>query len=397
MTQSPIEPPNNPNARSTSEPRPSTGQTGASRPLTFDEGVALLVAFLSLGSVLFWGLTRGGMNLLGDGVAGIDTPVLTEDGQRITAFDLEGDNESELETSDDGVAVLPERTTRITRDIDNDGEDETIVVERPRRRILDDARAGVAGAAGGLAGTAVLSDDVDARVIDDDAPEGEPAAADNAVEEAEAPAPALSENVTAEPGDAVAFSDVPNDYWAKPYIDALSSRGLIAGFDNNTFRPDQPVTRAQTANIVSRTFDLTADAETLDFSDVTSDYWARESIGEVVRGGFMTGFPDDTFAPNEPVTRAQALTTLVTGLGIQPPTNVQAAIDRYDDANQIPNWANEKVAAATSGGLVVNYPNKEQLNPAQPTTRAELAAFIYQALERQGAVEPVESEYVVRP
>ena len=108
---------------------------------------------------------------------------------------------------------------------------------------------------------------------------------------------------------------------------------------------------------------------------MTGDYWAKESIGEVVRGGFMTGFPNDTFAPNDPVTRAQALTTLVTGLGIEPPTNIQASLDRYADANTIPNWANEKMAAATVGGLVVNYPELPQLNPTQPTTRAELAAF----------------------
>ena len=111
----------------------------------------------------------------------------------------------------------------------------------------------------------------------------------------------------------------------------------------------------------------------------------------------MTGFPNDEFQPNQPVTRAQALTTLVTGLGIEAPTNVQATLDRYDDANAIPNWANEKMAAATAGRLVVNYPAVAQLNPTQPTTRAELAAMIYQALVREDIVDAVESEYVVKP
>lgn len=408
MTQSPIEPPNNPSASSSTSDRAasggaggraggrSSGSTGASRPLTFDEGVALLVAFLSLGSVLFWGLTRGGMNLLDGAVA--DNPALNVAGdERLSAFDF-GEDESEI-TGADGSAVGGRATTRISKDIDNDGVDETIIVERPRRRILDDVRTGVAGAAGGIAGSAALSDGVDATVIDNDAaPDGEVAVEETPEPaEATAEAPQLSAEATADPQEAVSFSDVPDNYWAKPYIDALSSRGLIAGFDNGTFRPDQPVTRAQTANIVSRTFDLTADKENLEFSDVAGDYWARESIGEVVRGGFMTGFPNDTFAPNEPVTRTQAFTTLVTGLNIEPPTNVQAAIDRYTDANAIPSWATGKVAAATSSGLVVNYPNQQKLNPNEPTTRAELSAIIYQALERQGIVEPIESEYVVKP
>ncbi|MEL7052124.1 MAG: S-layer protein, partial [Cyanobacteria bacterium J06588_5] len=65
--------------------------------------------------------------------------------------------------------------------------------------------------------------------------------------------------------------------------------------------------------------------------------------------------------------------------------------------NQVPNWANEKVAAATAGSLVVNHPNVAELNPEEPTTRAELSAMIYQALVREGIVDPIESEYVVKP
>nr|WP_228025137.1 S-layer homology domain-containing protein [cf. Phormidesmis sp. LEGE 11477] len=254
---------------------------------------------------------------------------------------------------------------------------ERLLAQQQSSPLADVARAGAVGAA---AGTVAAPDSVAAEEV----------------EEVERPV-AASEAASAEPQEAIAFADVPDGYWAEPYIDALSSRGLISGYDDGTFRPDQPVTRAQTANIVSRTFDLTADKASLEFSDVESEYWARESIGEVVRGGFMTGFPDDTFKPNLPVTRAQALTTLVTGLGIESPQNIQATLSRYTDASAIPQWANDKIAAATAGSLVVNYPDASQLNPAEPTTRAELSALIYQALVREGVVEPVESEYVVEP
>ena len=211
------------------------------------------------------------------------------------------------------------------------------------------------------------------------------------------PQVAASEAASAPAKDPIGFADVPDTYWAKPFIDGLSSRGLISGFDSGDFRPDEQVTRAQVANIVSRTFELTADKENLEFSDVAGDYWARESIGEVVKGGFMTGFPGDVFKPDEPVTRAQALTTLVTGLGIKPPNNVQPTLARYTDANTIPKWATEKVAAATAGSLVVNYPKPDQINAAQPATRADLSAMIYQALVEQGVVDPVASQYVVKP
>ena len=268
-----------------------------------------------------------------------------------------------------------------------------------RKPIWEDVRDGMAGAAAGVAGVAVTADGADAADSADELPDVAAASA-NADCGGEVPdigAAFPSQAASDAPKEAFAFNDVADDYWAKPYIDALSSRGLITGFEDGSFKPDAEITRAQTANIVSRTFDLTADKENLEFSDVSSDYWARESIGEVVRGGFMTGFPDETFDPGAPVTRTQALTTLVTGLGVETPTNIQASLDRYTDANKIPNWANEKVAAATAGSLVVNYPGIAELSPTEPTTRAELSAMIYQALVREGVLEPIETTYVVKP
>ncbi len=402
MTQSPFEPPNEPNLPTSSDDRPDErlASAGPSRPLTFDEVVALFVAFLSLGSVMLWGLTRGGLNaftgpLIGTGTA-VESPQASNGIIKPFSFGLNSDAEAESGVTPPAPLNPPggadgtnssDGTPINKGDAVGSAPNNTIVqTERPRN-ILDDIQAGMAGAAAGITGVAATPGSATEAPAPQTLP---PVAADSA-------AVPLSEAATATPKDAIVFEDVPDNYWAKPYIDALSSRELISGYQDGTFKPDQPVTRSQIANIVSRTFDLTADKETLEFSDVSSDYWARESIGEVVKGGFMTGFPNNTFAPNAPVTRVQSLTTLVTGLGIKPPTNVQTSLDRYADANAIPKWATEKVAAATAGGLVVNYPTLQQLNPNQPTTRAELSALIYQALAKEGVVEPIESQYVVKP
>ena len=395
MTQSPFEPPNEPNLpTSSNEPRPDERLAGASRPLTFDEVVALFVAFLSLGSVILWGLTRGGLNVVTSPLAGAGTAV--ESNGVIKPFSF-GQN------ADAGAdATLP---TPLNPESGADGTDNsngapinrpdavgsapnsTVVQTQRPRNFLDDIQAGMAGAAAGITGVAATPSSATEAPAPKPLP---PVAADSA-------AVPFSKAATAPPKEAITFNDVPDNYWAKPYIDALSSRGIISGFQDGSFRPDDPLTRAQIARIVSKTFDLTSNKKSLEFSDVGSKYWARESIGEVVKGGFMTGFPNNTFAPDAPVTRVQSLTTLVTGLDIQPPTNVQTSIDRYADAKAIPKWATGKVAAATAGGLVVNYPNLQQLNPNQPTTRAELSALIYQALAKEGVVEPVESQYIVKP
>lgn len=407
MTQSPFEPPNEPSRQS--EPP----ATGPSRPLSFDEMIALLVAFLSLGSVLFWGLSRGGMDVFQTSFLTADTAL---EGPKVSLGrnrPLDLDDET---TADEAIALG--RTQRAENNALRADEPSSARRERDERVRRDrnqgqnDMTASVSGA---TTGTGVIATPNQATATPDeiapDAPKPavtEPAATEPAITESEQtstapvteqpPSPiTLSENARAEPKVPITFNDVPDNYWAKPYIDALSSRNLISGFDSGDFMPEQPVTRAQVANIVSRTFALTTDKASLDFGDVASDYWARDSIGDVVKGGFMTGFPDNTFAPNAPITRAQALTTLVTGLGVSTPTNVQAALSRYIDANEIPKWANEKVAAATSGNLVVNYPNADQLHPTKPTTRAELSAMIYQALAREGVVAPVDSDYMVKP
>ena len=354
--------------------------------------VAVLVAFLSLGSVLFWGLTRGGaQSIFQDSLASSGAAGEIEEARPPIVFGgAGGDAESA------GAVAVPrtEKDERI-RPSARAELAERAAVRRQRAGIAEpestgnvwrDFRNGAAGTAAGVAGIAATSGEAEALP--------EPETAEANVTETEATA---SEAATAEPKDPIGFADVPDDYWAKPYIDGLSSRGLISGFDSGDFQPDQQVTRAQVANIVSRTFELTSNKENLEFTDVADNFWARESIGEVVKGGFMTGFPDETFKPDEPVTRAQALTTLVTGLGIEPPNNVQPTISRYSDDDTIPEWATEKIAAATTGGLVVNYPELNEIEAARPTTRAELSAMIYQALAKEGIVDPVESEYVVKP
>ncbi len=381
MTQSPNDP------RRDDQQTPATGPL---RPLSFDEMVALFVAFLSLGGVLFWGLSRGNVNLFGEdsplAIGPVPTATTQSEGSAIGAIgaDREADR---LDTASATAVTGDEELERVSA-VDQLSNRAAARRQRlaSRTPVWEDARDGMVGAAAGVAGVAATTQGAEAAL---DATE------DEAVPDIGTVIP--SEAAISTPQDAIVFADVPEGYWAEPYIDALSSRGLIAGYDDNTFRPDQPVTRSQIARIVSETFDLTTDKESLEFSDVEADYWARESIGETVLGGFMTGFPDDTFKPNDPVTRTQTFVTLVTGLNIEAPTNIQATLDRYADANDIPDWANEQIAAATASNFVVNNPNVANLNPNEPTTRAELSAIIYQALVGEGVLEPIDSEYLVKP
>lgn len=196
------------------------------------------------------------------------------------------------------------------------------------------------------------------------------------------------------------FPDVQN-HWAQSFIEALAQRGVILGFPDGTFRPDDPVTRVQFAAMIRKAFPGPDKRSGTQFVDVPANYWGYDAIEAAYRLGFLEGYPNNVFLPQQNIPRVQVLVSLVTGLQLSPPTEVANVLNQtYQDAAQIPDFARPKVAAATLNQLVVNYPNTALLNPNQNATRADVAAFIYQALVKQGAApaigpNDVASRYIV--
>ncbi|MEO0349650.1 MAG: S-layer homology domain-containing protein [Cyanobacteria bacterium P01_A01_bin.15] len=355
------------------------------RALTYDELIAMFVAFTTLGSVLFWGLTRSGVNLFGS--AGLfsaeGAPALV--GEAADSL-LETADQDELPLGDTAAngSASGIRTAQTPRNTDGmiGGFGESV----ERATEATEAFPPSTGAVSSQAATTPVQ-----PATAEPPPPQEAQPASPGVTTA---APAPLETVR----EPVEFQDVPDDYWAKPYIDALSERLVIDGLADGSFAPDEPVTRAQLASAIAQAFPLEGQTEdAIAFSDVAADYWATDAIGKSVEGGFMKGFPDDSFQPALQVPRAQVLTALVTGLNTAVPNDVVAILERYGDAAQIPDWATGKMAAATQSNIVINYPELNLLNPTQPATRAEVAAMIYQTLAAQGRVEPIDGAYVVEP
>ncbi|MBD2464350.1 S-layer homology domain-containing protein [Oscillatoria sp. FACHB-1407] len=205
----------------------------------------------------------------------------------------------------------------------------------------------------------------------------------------------LAVQASAQAQTTVQFSDVPSNYWARGFIEELTRRGIVNGFPDGSFRPDAPVTRSQFAAMVQKAFDQAVVRDPIRFTDVSERYWASEAIREAYTTGFMTGYPDGSFNPNQNILRAQVLVSLANGLSYSNPNSVSDTLQVYNDANDIPDYARPTVAAATEKQLVVNYPNLDQLNPTRIATRAEVAAFIYQALVSAGNADRLTSPYIV--
>ncbi len=199
--------------------------------------------------------------------------------------------------------------------------------------------------------------------------------------------------VISAPATAANFVDVQG-HWARPFIEALAAENILSGYSDRTFRPDQPVTRAQFAAMIEQAFDENNLQLSQKFDSEAADYWASRDFTNGRSSNRQLRLSDQ-------LSKVQVLVALANGLRLYPSGSVANTLNFYTDASQIPEYARDSVAAATQKGIVVNYPDVADLEPSKAVTRADVAAFIYQALVNEGVLAPISSrmeasEYIVQ-
>ena len=178
-----------------------------------------------------------------------------------------------------------------------------------------------------------------------------------------------------EPGMFLPFTDVTN-HWAYSAIKRVYTRGLMVGMDEKTFAPDQQLSRAMLAVILYAMAGEPAVTGESPFTDVPAGCWYTDAIVWAAQNGIVCGFGDGTFRPNEAVTRAQAAVMLYgyaafTGADV----TARADLSAYSDAGQIPSWAMDAMQWANARRLIVGR-DSSHLVPNGGATRAEMAAIL---------------------
>ena len=178
-----------------------------------------------------------------------------------------------------------------------------------------------------------------------------------------------------EPGMFLPFTDVTN-HWAYSAIKRVYTRGWMVGMDEKTFAPDQQLSRAMLAVILYAMAGEPAVTGEGPFTDVPAGCWYTDAIVWAAQNGIVCGFGDGTFRPNEAVTRAQAAVMLYgyaafTGADV----TARADLSAYSDAGQIPAWAMDAMQWANARRLIVGR-DSSHLVPDGKTTRAEMAAIL---------------------
>ncbi len=103
------------------------------------------------------------------------------------------------------------------------------------------------------------------------------------------------------------FSDVDNEDWYAAYVKYLSNVDIIKGYEDGTFKPNAPITRAELATVASRFFEIEIGTSN-QFTDVADSHWAKEYIDSAVVKGWLLGYEDGTFRPDQPIKRSETVT-----------------------------------------------------------------------------------------
>ena len=159
----------------------------------------------------------------------------------------------------------------------------------------------------------------------------------------------LTEKVrTANSTQSNSLSDVTRGQWFNHAVSTLSSMGIVKGHNNGTFAPNAPITRAEFAAIAARFDDKNTDTSSK-FTDIAS-HWAKNEIGIAANKGWINGYPDGTFRPNQYITRAEAM-TLVNRVLNRLPENSSDLLDsmiKWPDNSDASAWYYLAVQEATN-------------------------------------------------
>ena len=182
-------------------------------------------------------------------------------------------------------------------------------------------------------------------------------------------------------------SDVAGN-WAEPFIRVLVEKGIIAGYPDGTFKPDQAVTRAEFAALLNKAFDLQPIRAGRRFKDVPKNYWAAAVIEKAYRSGFLAGYPG-SFGPKQNLLRIQGLVSVINGSKLEPSGTLDLN-SVFGDAAQVPNYGQNALIAATQRCVAVSveYDSSKlpggNFGPNTIATRADVAAYIHQVLVGSG-------------
>ena len=190
-------------------------------------------------------------------------------------------------------------------------------------------------------------------------------------------------------GAVFAFPDVSDTHWAASQIKELSEQGVIVGYPDGTFQPDENVTRAEFASMAIKALGQqhAQVAQPINFTDIDKDFWAYDAIQKSVYFDLIScpeaGQP---FRPDDSVSRGESISVAVNTLTTEQISKhkaIEVLNAKYTDVKEVPEWFLIPAGKAEILSMLVTMPSESKnISADRPATRAEVAAILYTMMEQ---------------
>ncbi len=386
----------NPSPQDPQNPIPERRRRPASG-VTFDEMIGIIVAFTTIGAILFWSLGGKKGGLANFGGLGAGNSLFSDSSNTSTGFgsNKKSDTNASMTKSDEREIINKLRQSKSPVAFVPPSQELNLPPGVKKQPYQLDSGAKLVP----LAGIASLP------ALTTKPEQNKNNIATQAPAKKKPQAPVFTEAPAKKKPQAIVPIGMPKDItkkdWIYPFVKQMNDNGLARALTGDkNFEPNKLITRASMATLISRAFDMQPETQGIKkFNDVSNGNDIAIDIDKAVRLGFMKGYSKNTFRPLENIPRYQVLVALATGLGLKPSQNANQALQKLKGSENLPDWAKEQVAAAYETNLIVNRPSfgEDSLMPNKSATRGEVAAMLHQALVQQGKLKPLESKYILKP
>ncbi|OAS13351.1 X2-like carbohydrate binding domain-containing protein [Paenibacillus oryzisoli] len=186
----------------------------------------------------------------------------------------------------------------------------------------------------------------------------------------------------------ITFKDVET-HWAQEAVNNLGSRMIVNGVGNGLFNPNQSMTRVEFAAAMVRALGLKLEnSATSPFKDVKSSDWFSGAVQTAHSYGLISGFEDGTFRPQESITREQAMVVIAQAMKItklKPVTAWTPSVSDFTDSAMLADWAASSVTDMLKAGLVTGR-DGSNLAPKEAVSRAEISTLVQRLLQMSGLI-----------
>ena len=164
------------------------------------------------------------------------------------------------------------------------------------------------------------------------------------------------------------------DSWVKDVMSLIKDQQPFA--NGEVFNPKMPVLRSELAVILAEGFNLTNKSASKSYSDIPSDYWAKDWIYGALNGGVMIGYPDNKFRPDQPVTKAEVFATVAQLISVATDRSLIVPDFNGKEIKYIPRWAIAPTKEVVASKLLDSVPNPDKVNNDEYLSKEQVAYLV---------------------